>query len=177
MKSQYPVNRKLSFRENFHIILPVIFDNMMIYKKRVSGHPRIKKDLHRMRITGKPIRYLMEIMEHEYGKEFGNNLLEIKSAIELMGEIHDCDVFTDELKKYVNELRTFNGSVSEKAQKFPTAAVLKLVNELKQKRNSLFNELCKTFDEWEKNNFKERLLKSMNTRRINEINYFGKNVK
>jgi CHAD domain-containing protein len=177
MKSRYPVNRKLSFRENFHIILPMMFDNMMMYKKRVSGHPRIKKDLHRMRITGKPIRYLMEIMENEYGKEFGSDLIEIKSAIELMGEIHDCDVFMDELKKYVNELRAFNGSVPKKAQKFPTSSVLKLVTELKMRRNSLFNDLCKTFDEWEKNNFKERLIKSMNTSRINEINYFRKNTK
>ena len=137
MKSRYPVNRKLSFRENFHIILPMMFDNMMMYKKRVSGHPRIKKTLHRMRITGKPIRYLMEIMENEYGMEFAAEMVEIKSAIELMGEIHDCDVFTDELKKYVHELRTFNGSVHKKAQKFPTAAILKLINELKMKRNSL----------------------------------------
>jgi len=177
MKSRYPVNRKLSFRENFHVILPMMFDNMMMYKKRVSGHPRIKKDLHRMRITGKPIRYLMEIMENEYGNEFTADLLEIKSAIELMGEIHDCDVFTDELRKYVNELRTFNGSVPRKAQKFSTASILKLINELKLRRNSLFNELCNKFDDWEKNNFKERLIKSMDTRRINEINYFRKNSK
>ena len=174
MKLHYPVNRKLSFRENLHVILPIMFDNMMFYKKRVSGHPRIKKDLHNMRIAGKPIRYIMEIMEHEYGKVFNINLLEIKSTIELMGEIHDCDVFIDELRKYLHELRTFNNSAHEVKHKFPTAGIIKLINELKEKRHSLFGRLCEALDKWEKENFRAKLVKSMITSRTNEINYFRK---
>ena len=105
MKTLYHVKRKNSFRENVIHILPQMFENMMKYKETVANHPRMKKVLHRMRITGKPMRYIMEIMEPYSGKEFSQCLHEIKNFLELMGNIHDCDVFISELKEYKRSLR------------------------------------------------------------------------
>jgi hypothetical protein len=58
--------------------------------------------------------------------------------------------------------------------KFPTAGIIKLINELKKKRHSLFGQLCEELDKWEKENFRAKLLKSMISSRTNEINYFRK---
>lgn len=172
MSFKYQVKKKKSFKENIIHILLMMFDNMMRYKAMVAGHPRMKNQLHRMRISGKPIRYLMEIMDSTFGKEFKNCLLEIKSVIELMGDIHDCDVFVMELNGYIAELRTYNRTKHKSYEKFNSIEIVKLVNVLKEKRNKDFNVLCNTFLRWENEKFREKLIYSMKSDKINEINYF-----
>ena len=63
MKKIYRVKAKKSLRENIQKILPGMYDDFMSYKDRVIGHPLLKTELHRMRITGKPMRYAMEYAE------------------------------------------------------------------------------------------------------------------
>ena len=172
MRIKYPVKKKKSFKENIIHILPMMFDNMMRYKAMVAGHPRMKNQLHRMRISGKPIRYLMEIMDSTFGKEFKNCLMDIKGLIELMGDIHDCDVFVTELNAYITELRAYNRTKHKSYEKFNTSEISKLINELKEKRNNAFHVLCQTFDKWDKENIREKLINSMKSDKINEINYF-----
>ena len=45
MKRNYPVKKKLSFRENIQIIIPLIYDDFMSYKDRIVNHPRLKHEL------------------------------------------------------------------------------------------------------------------------------------
>jgi CHAD domain-containing protein len=172
MKIVYPVKTKKSFKENVTHILPLMFDNMILYKERVTGHPRMKNDLHRMRITGKPMRYIMEIMEPFFGRTFGKCLNEIKNIIEMMGNIHDCDVFIVELKGYLTEIRAYNRTKNIQKDKFNTSAIIKLIAKLKEKRKNDYSLLCDLLDRWEKDKFRNKLIISMQTNRTNEINYF-----
>src|SRR3970040_913871 len=97
MARTYPVKIKKSLLENSRTILPMMFDDFMLDKERVVNHPRLKKVLHAMRITGKPMRYIMELLEPSLGEDFKYCLNELKNVIELMGEIHDCDAAVEEL--------------------------------------------------------------------------------
>ncbi len=162
MKKKYPVKSKRSLKENVINILPMMLNDFMSYKEQVVNHPRQKKRLHRMRITGKPMRYIMEIMEPSFGGDFKFCLNGIKDVIELMGEIHDCDVNIPELINYLSEIRQYNRSLKSDIEKFSTSGILRLVKELRFNREKMFRELCTTLDKWEKEDFKTRLVNSLN---------------
>ena len=172
MKILYPVKKHESFNENIDRILPMMFDKMMDYKDRVIGHPRLKTQLHRMRITGKPMRYIMEIMEPYLGKDFGICLQEIKKIIELMGDIHDNDVFISELREYLSEIRKFNRLKQDKHDKFVTVGLIKLIAELKIKRSKDYETLCEILNSWQKEDFLKKLTNSLLKNKVNEINFF-----
>lgn len=162
MNKKYPVKSKKSFKENAKVILPLMYDDFISCKDRVVNHPRLKLLLHRMRITGKPIRYIMEIIEPAYEAKFKECLNEIKDIIELMGEIHDCDVNIPELLSFLTEIRLYNRNLKNKTEWFSTSGILHLIKELRYKRKKMFEKLCKILDSWEKRDFKSRLISSMN---------------
>jgi CHAD domain-containing protein len=160
VKKRYPVKPKKSLVENMQLVLPVIFDDFMSYKEVVVNHPRRKDMLHQMRIAGKPMRYIMEIILYLASEQFRECFEEIKYVIELVGEIHDCDVFIPELNSHLKEIREYNNRV-ERNQRIPTVSVRSLVKELREKRLKLFAELCKTFERWERGRFREKLLSAI----------------
>jgi CHAD domain-containing protein len=162
MKRTYPVKKKLSFRENIQIILPLIYDDFMLYKDRVVNRPRLKRDLHRMRITGKPLRYAMEYALPAFGEDFKKCLAEVKNIIELMGEIHDADVMIPELYTHLKEIRRYNRTLANREERLSTNGIIKLIGELKENRNSMFEELCSTIIKWINEDFRTRLIASMN---------------
>jgi CHAD domain-containing protein len=161
MKIIYPVKRKQSIKENIRIALPIMWDNFMSHSETVLNHPRMKMRLHIMRKTGKPIRYAMEITENAFDEQYKLCLKEIKEILVLMGDIHDCDVNVLELNTYLKELRLYNKTVSDKPAKIPTTAVIKLIKELKEKRQNLFAKFCRVIEEWKNGKFKEKLLFSI----------------
>jgi CHAD domain-containing protein len=162
MKKLYPVKKKLSFRENVQAILPLIYDDFMSYKDRVVNRPRLKHELHRMRIAGKPLRYAMEYAEPAFGDDFKKCLGEIKNIIELMGDIHDADVMIPELHMHLKEIRKYNRTLLKREERLTTNGILKLIKETKEKRNIMFDELCQTIIQWQNEGFRTRLIESMN---------------
>jgi CHAD domain-containing protein len=162
MKKIYPVKKKLSFRENIQIIIPLIYDDFMSYKDRVVNHPRLKRELHRMRITGKPLRYAMEYAVPAFGEDFKNCLTEVKNIIELMGEIHDADVLIPELHTHLKEIRRYNKTLANRGDRLTTNGILKLIRETKEKRKTMFDELCCIIIQWINKDFRTKLIASMN---------------
>lgn len=151
----------------------MMFDNMMKYKSYVIGHPRMKDKLHGMRIIGKPARYIMEIMEPTFGREFSKCLQEIKNILEIMGDIHDTDVFIIELEEYLVELISYNRIKQKSEKRFNTSVIKNLIIELKEKRNKNYILLCETLNKWDNENFRDKLINSMKFDRINNINFFN----
>ena len=162
MKRTYPIKKKLSFRENIQIILPLIFDDFMSYKDRVVNHPRLKGELHRMRITGKPLRYAMEYAVPAFGEDFKKSLAEVKNIIELMGEIHDADVLIPELHTHLKEIRRYNSTLANREERLTTNGILKLIRETKEKRKTMFEELCVIIIKCINEDFRTGLIASMN---------------
>ena len=161
MRKVYPVKKNRSLKENVKVILPLMYDDFMSFKDRVVNHPRLKIPLHRMRIKGKPMRYAMEYVENAFSKRFRDCLDEIKDVIELMGEIHDCDVNIPELNIHLTEIREFNQKVKVNAQRFPLKPVLLLIKELRTERMMMYKKLCETLNKWEKDDFRSKLVTSM----------------
>lgn len=165
MKRLYPVKNKKSLRENLLRILPLMFDDVMQYKKIVASRPMAKDILHAMRIAGKPLRYAMELGETAFGKsdgsDFGNCYGEIKDTVELMGEIHDADVMIPEIELQLKEIRLFNSTVPVIKERISTAGLRSIMADLKSKRKTMYGELCIKLNDWEENNFRARLTGSM----------------
>jgi CHAD domain-containing protein len=162
MKRGYPVKKKLAFRENIQKILPLMYDDFISYKEKVVNHPRTKSELHRMRITGKPMRYAMEYSETAFGDEFKKCLTEVKNIIELIGEIHDADVLIPELGVHLSEIRSYNRTLANRREHLSTKGIRKLISELKEKRTAMFEKFCAEIIKWLNEDFRSRLIAAMN---------------
>lgn len=62
--------------------------------------PEYKEELHAMRIAAKRLRYTMEIFSRLYPDELKVPLQAARKTQQLIGEIHDCDVWIDFLPQF-----------------------------------------------------------------------------
>jgi CHAD domain-containing protein len=169
MKKRYEVKHKKSLRENFQHILPEIFNDFISHSAVVTSKPMRKDALHQMRITGKPLRYLMELGERAFSEDYKKCGEEIKNMIELMGEIHDCDVMLPEIISQLKEIRLLNRTIPLFKEKISTRILRDLANELRQIRCSMYSEMCNKLNEWNKTKFKSKLVFSMKTHPFNNL--------
>src|SRR5438876_4318869 len=116
MGRRWTVAPKDSFYENVKVIVPLMYDRFMSHAESVVNHPRLTGELHRMRIEGKPLRYLLELFENRLGEPMKRCFTEIKDMVELMGKVHDCDIMILMLQNHLRELRFFNVIVSDKKE-------------------------------------------------------------
>lgn len=150
-----------SFSENARLLVPVLFDEFLLHKDRVVSHPRLKKDLHRMRIAGKTLRYAMEIFGDAFEDEFSACLEEVKQLLDVMGNVHDCDVNIPRLQTQLHEIRSFNRVTPSPKDRIRTTALVNLISEQQKVRTAMFNDLCTVIQLWTDNNFKQRIVESM----------------
>jgi len=75
----------------------------------VAGHPERVEELHAMRIAGKRLRYTLELFRPVLGGEAALFLEKLKEMQDLLGEIHDCDVWSAWLPVFLEKekCRTF----------------------------------------------------------------------
>jgi hypothetical protein len=118
-----------------------------------------------MRIAGKPMRYIMEIILPLAGAQFKECYDEIKNTVELMGDIHDCDVFIPALTSHLKEVREFNRKIENPKERLSTRGIRGIVKQLRERRRLMFGELCKIFVKWEREGFRERLVRSIHVER------------
>jgi len=150
-----------NFRENARLLLPVLFDGFFAYRNRVLGHPRLKEELHKMRNAGKTLRYAMEFFEEAFGDEFSVCLREVKQLLDVIGQVHDCDVNIPALNVQLREIRSFNRATADPADRIRTKALADLIHAEQNRRLTMFNEACATIARWDIENFKQRVVQSM----------------
>jgi len=82
----------------------------------VMRDPRHSEELHRMRIAAKHLRYCMEAFAQLYDGRLGRPIKTAKAIQEMLGDIHDCDVWlvllggfleqeTDRAREYYGKTR------------------------------------------------------------------------
>ncbi len=64
-----------------------------LYYEPFIQDPEDKDDLHAMRIAAKHLRYTLEIFSPLYANELKSYLKALRQTQELLGEVHDCDVW------------------------------------------------------------------------------------
>lgn len=158
MRLRWKPAKKKSIAQNASVLLPLVYDRFMGRSPTVVDHPRRKKELHRMRIDGKPLRYAMETYESCFGAGYRECFEEVKGMLELMGSIHDLDVAIPRLREYLGELRTLNAISGKKVR---TSAVSDLIAGQSKLRDTLFREFCARIDLWKSGDFRRRLIREL----------------
>ncbi len=69
-----------------------------------AADPREVVALHDMRIAAKRLRYILEIAHPCFGDYARTAVKRIKELQDLLGEIHDCDVQSEQLEAFLRDL-------------------------------------------------------------------------
>jgi CHAD domain-containing protein len=150
-----------SLAENARILIPDLLDAFLARKDRVTRHPRLKSELHKMRIQGKRVRYAMEAVAPAFGSSFVECLGEVKEMLDLMGTVHDCDVHVPRLVAYLEEIRAFNRRRPASADRIATAALSRFVREQMLLRQRCFVAIVEKLKTWNSEGLKERVANAM----------------
>jgi CHAD domain-containing protein len=161
MTKRWRIKPNKNLRENARLVVPMMIDDLLARNNRVVAHPRLKEELHRMRLSGKTLRYAMEVFEPAFREEFGSCLEEVKRLLDAMGKIHDCDVNVPGLQTHLREMRLFNRATTNPDDRVSTGAIVKLIREQFAVRRSLFEEMSSILEQWSRENFKGKVLQSM----------------
>ncbi len=161
MKKIYDINKKSSLKKNLQQVVPEMFNDFFSYASVVTGYPLRKTQLHEMRKAGKPLRYAMELGEYCFTGDFKLCLDEVKSALDLMGEVHDADVMIPDISLHMKEIRSFNLTLNDKGERFSTKQLREAVLTLRKQRLELYAELCIKLNMWKESNFREKIIIAM----------------
>jgi CHAD domain-containing protein len=108
--------------------------------------PQDKPQHHAMRIAAKRLRYTVEVCRPTYAGRLDGVLEAIKQVQSLLGDIHDCDVWMDELEafsaKQAKRLQTFYGHAG------PLGRVKAGIDYLRQERCKRREELFATLTQY-----------------------------
>jgi CHAD domain-containing protein len=83
--------------------------------------PERVEELHELRIAAKHLRYALEIFQVCFGEDIEKRIEEIKSVQDQIGQIHDCDVLVELLRRHLSVVaqRTHEALVAIAAEALP----------------------------------------------------------
>jgi len=136
------------FRQSREQILARL-DKLTAYEPCLA-RPRDKKAHHRMRIAAKRLRYTMELCAPSYEDELKEPIASVRQLQALLGDVHDCDVWVDDLKASMEaecrRTREYFGHERPFARLKPGLEWLR--RERQRKRRELFGKLKTTWSQF-----------------------------
>ena len=147
---------RILFRDAMREVIPRLFGEFMRFEERVRDHPKRLEEFHDMRVAGKPLRYMMEIVLPVAGTRAKKCLREIEAFLTEMGAIHDHDVAIDTIADYLEEVTSY-----DPAMKQGVGVLFRLLEEQRRRREVLFRKLCATLQRWDRENFRSALIQSI----------------
>jgi len=116
----------------------------------VADHPERVEELHAMRIAVKRLRYTLEIFRSLFDGETEPVLETLKKLQDLLGEVHDCDVWIEFLPLFLEKerRRTFRYFGHERPMARLRPGIGFLLEEFRRRRGERFEEFR---DFWRKN--------------------------
>ena len=79
-------------------------EEFLAYEPHVA-YPERAVELHQMRIAAKHLRYTLEVFDPIYERALRKPIKIVKEIQELLGEVHDCDVWQAFLPRFLDEER------------------------------------------------------------------------
>lgn len=102
VEAPFPFTRQLYQRSAAAIL--ELLDAFLTYEPYIQN-PENVAELHAMRIAAKKLRYTIETFLPLYPETIQSFLLPVKASQELLGDIHDCDVWSVFLPGFIDEER------------------------------------------------------------------------
>ncbi|MBP2132738.1 putative phosphoesterase [Methanomicrobium sp. W14] len=137
-------------------------EGLFWYERYVSD-PENKRMHHEMRIAAKRLRYTMEAFSDLYDNDMKDHIKSVKRLQDLLGEIHDCDVWSEFLTQFLEQEKrrvlAFFGNMDFCNVIIPGIEHLREDRILKRK--SLYDEFTEYWDELKKNNEWESVRKTI----------------
>jgi CHAD domain-containing protein len=113
MRTELNRTEKRLSRQNIDIRSPYVFEEARRHmEQRLAGllscqgcleNPDDKAGHHEMRIAAKRLRYTLEICNLPFERRLSANIEIMKRIQSLLGRVHDCDVWLDDLAKFTEK--------------------------------------------------------------------------
>ena len=84
--------------------------NEMLELEPCVEEPQAKTEHHQLRIAAKRLRYTLEAFRPLFDDELGDEVRALKQVQDLLGEMHDCDVWIDGMEAWRRDLTAPDGS-------------------------------------------------------------------
>jgi CHAD domain-containing protein len=107
--------------------------------------------LHEMRIAAKRLRYAVELFTACWSDPIAGFAIEIAEMQSFLGEVHDCDVWLENLGARMRKRQ------KDTAQESEYKAAAWLLSEFIKNRTKNYRAALKLWSEWEADDFAERL--------------------
>lgn len=124
-------------------------DHFLSYAEFVH-QPEDIEELHAMRIAAKRLRYALETFAPLYPDELKRYIQAVRKAQELLGDIHDCDVWAGFLPVFIEKERkrvaNFFGSLAPMNFLLPGLSYFE--QNRAEAREQVYNEFVNTWDRW-----------------------------
>ena len=149
-----------SVREKAYWHIASRIDDFLELEKFVHQKNALLKH-HEMRVKAKHLRYTMEAFSSLYKNDLTNEVAAVKEFQDALGEMHDSDVWIDNLKRYMTESEA-KGKQRRKSKSPPIEdkqALLNFLNYLKDKKKDHYSHFTKTWAEKQQTNFFGKLRK------------------
>ena len=119
---------------------------------------------HEMRIYAKKLRYTMEAFAPLYKNKLAKEIETITAFQDVLGEMHDCDVWVDYIPKFIDKAKTkikSKGNKKEDTAKFEKA-LLNFLTYIKEQRKEHYNQFVRLWNKNKNNDFFVKLRKTTN---------------
>jgi CHAD domain-containing protein len=136
------------YRHSFQSITTRL-DNLLAYDAIVSQPDKVI-ELHEMRIRAKWLRYTIENFSTLYASELKEQLQIVRKIQEMLGEIHDCDVWSEFIPRFIEEerLRTQEYYGHTRFFKRLVPGIEYFLENRKQTRAELYTEFSSAWETW-----------------------------
>ncbi|HWQ65428.1 MAG TPA: CHAD domain-containing protein [Methanospirillum sp.] len=121
---------------------------------------------HQMRIAAKKLRYTLETFSGLFNDNLKKEINGIKKLQEILGDIHDCDVWIEYLPGFLEEEKSlaleYTGNL--RLYDLVSPGIVMLIEDRKVTRTNLFKKLKKTWNEYQENLFFEAISSKVSLR-------------
>lgn len=132
------IHSRFTYEVAYHAISTRL-EELLSFERYVPDQTRIAEH-HEMRIAAKRLRYTMEIFRDLYPDALKMPIQEVKKLQDLLGDMHDCDVWLDVLPHFMGEeesrVRSFFGHNG--FMRFIRPGLLYLADDRRYRRNELY---------------------------------------